>query len=185
LNESNMKKLAFMFLLAVFSIASCFAATISKENIIPKFYVLLIQETKPSVTDERDFFGGDECADVRSRLLAKKKIVSETPIWDYLREHRELFITKNIQKKEQFIANYSSVFQKRRMNLCKETSQMSDPEVLVTFPTKRDKGSSYSGESSVIFTLGKKCYLDIGASIISGNSKIFNEILFYDTGGWM
>ncbi len=155
------------------------AATLSPEEIVLRFYKLLVQVPTPSPSEENDFFGGNDCDNVRSALLSKmRESSSQTPIWDYLRNHREVFATQNIEDFNKMALLVSSPFKLLRSW---KNTRMDEAKVLVLFPTKRVAKSGYSGESVVVFTLGQKCYLDIGGTLVAGETKILFEKIYNDT----
>ena len=163
--------------------SACLAAVLPSDKIVPKFYSLITQNEKPSLADEKDFFGSDECDAVRSRILAKTTIQSNTPIWDYLRSHRELFITQNVKSPHQLLVIVSNPFRLMQLrplenNILKNIRQR---QVLATFPDNIVKGNAFNHLTYVVFVLGENCYLDIGSAIIGHIEKSLYEILYNQT----
>ena len=159
----------------------CQANTLTQGEIIPRFYTLLSQESKPSELEEKAFFGGNDCSDIRTMLASgSDKSASTTPIWDYLRSHRTLFIPEDSVNRTQPLVAVSSPF---TMSPFKNTAKATAAKVLVTFPTKRTSASGYSGNSAVLFSLGEEAsYLNIGATLILGNGKLLLEQVISDLG---
>jgi len=124
-----------------------------------------MSKAAPSVDDELKFFGGKECIDVRNKLLTKDIYKnSQTAIWDYLRLNRDAFITKNLKNIEQFLAIYSEPFESVR---AWNNHKVANKKVYVSFPEEltNPEKSVFHGRSSIVFTLGEACYLDIGATV--------------------
>lgn len=175
----NNIKMKSILLLSVF--ATCISsAEFEQAKIVPKFYEILAQVEKPSEQDEIEFFGGKECASVKKVILSHgDHSKSKTPIWDYVRSNKYFFTTKGLVDLSNARIQYSDpVHMVRLWN--KTTTE--DMKVYTTFPTEMvdDRGGS-SGVSMAIFTLGKNCYLDIGATFVSGSGKLFFEYVYKES----
>ncbi|MEO8615283.1 MAG: hypothetical protein ABI600_09095 [Luteolibacter sp.] len=165
-----------IILLYILSIALVSAdSKIEHSAIIPKFYQLLFSQEKPTKQDEFDFFGGKSCDAIRISISSNKKVAvhsnSETPIWDYLRNHLEFFSTLHINDATKMrIQATDPVEQVRLYN----STKIAEKKVFVTFPSDiiKQPGAS-TGVSVGIFTLGEDCYIDIGSTIIvSGTTRV-------------
>lgn len=104
-----MKKICIIIHVFIFSCLNGFC--LDRSEIVPQFYKMLMSKDALSTDDELTFFGGQECADVKNKLLTKDLYRnSKTPIWDYLRLNKDMFLTKNISNIQQFRATYSEPF---------------------------------------------------------------------------
>ena len=146
--------------------------------IIPKFYELLLNKEKPSEQDENDFFGGDECSHIRAVLTAEGIAQkSKTPVWDFVRKNKSLFITVNILNFNDARITYSAPFGMSRMW---NKTDKNEKYVCAKFPEKvlENEVKTSQGVSIIIFTLGEKCYLDIGKTVKTGSSSTFLDYLY-------
>lgn len=164
-----MKQIFLLLLLAI----SGHALALEPNQIVPKFYELLIQVEKPTAQDEVDFFGGEGSGDIAKVLRNKPAHEnSDTPVWDYLRMHKSSFLTSGPVIPGKARIQYSEPF--RSTKLWSEF-QPDEFQVYVTFGTNRDENGGNSGLSMVVFTLGKDRYLKIGETFVSGLVKLFGE----------
>lgn len=165
-----------ILLLATLLVTSAAAERLNPEKIIPRFYELLMQKEKPLQQDEIDFFGGDECEYIAKTIIKKDGFTkSRTPIWDFVRANRTLFITEGVTDLAVARIHYSTPFLTTR--LWNGTS----PDVMkiqVVFSTKKTGNTSYSGMSTAVFSLGKGCYIDLGATYISQDVVQFLEKVY-------
>lgn len=164
-----------LLLFIVSSLAVSALDQIDVADIIPKFYKTLYAADKPVKQDEIDFFGGKSCDPLRTILATNKAFEiyskSETPIWDYLRDHKDYFSTSNIKDTARMRIQASDPVAVSRLY---NNTKRQEKFVFVTFPTEIvvPPGGS-KGTSVGIFTLADDCYLDIGSTIIiSGDTKV-------------
>ena len=172
---------AFLFCLTVRAPAD----PLSPEKIVPRYYDLLTAVEKPSSADEQQFFGGYECDDVRAALSSQKKTGrTETPIWDYLRAHRDLFLTEGLDRfpvkagARQLIA-FSTPFRIYRKGR-DAANEPADFRVIAALPGKKVSTSAYTGSVMILFNLGHECYLNIGGTCINRNADVLLEKLILD-----
>jgi hypothetical protein len=121
-----------------------------------------MKDAPPSSQDERDFFG-DEDDGFKSLIIAKDKSNMGTPIWTYLREHRELFLPKGLRNKQKPMVIFSSPY---KIFLLGTGAQKDGLRVSAFFPAQQTSDHGFSGESGVTFILGQKAYLCIGATLV-------------------
>jgi hypothetical protein len=145
-----------------------------KNEVVPEFYRLLLQSNPPTLDNEKQFFGEnvDEIAVLLSQNQHYKFTKSKTPVWDYLRDHKDLFVTREQKSNEKLRA---LIRVSNPYNMSNNKSQ----EYFVTalFPDKYINGSSYEGLRSIIFRLGTSSYLDIGATILTSKNQMLFEKL--------
>ena len=166
-------KTLFLTLLLITSVA---AADLAPDRIIPRFYDLLMQAGKPSQQDETEFFGGVECQDIAKVILLKDGFAgSKTPLWDFLRTNRNSFITKGVTELSKARIHCSEPFHTFRLWNQTVTEEI---KVHTMFPTERSENGASSGFSTVIFTLGKSCYIDIGNTFVSGDARLFTDKVY-------
>jgi hypothetical protein len=165
-----------ILLILAFLSADCLARSLSQGEIVPKFYVLLYQEARPSEQDEREFFGGDDSEVFRTALKWSGKLSSDTPVWDYLREHRAIFMTQGSNDWQRLLG-VSSPF---KVTYLKNPNKEGDFKVLVTFPGKKVTKSGYEGSASVLFTLGDTSYLKIGVTELQTTKEALLERVYND-----
>ena len=157
--------------MTILFVTSTVAGEPKQEKIIPRFYELLLQPEKPILQDELDFFGGGECQDVTLSIIQKDKFSkSITPIWDFIRSNKSLFISDGISKLSSARILYSSPFTTTRLWSNTSPDQI---KIQVMFPTRVTPTKSSFGTSIVIFTLGTKCYIDIGNTFLSKDLYLF------------
>lgn len=156
------------FLVLLFLIKSVTAADLPPNQIIPRFYELLMQNDNPSEFNETEFFGGDECKFVTTTLKLKDDYKnSKTPIWDFLRRNKNLFITEGVSDLNKAKIHHTDpVITHRLWN----SSTWEEKSVHVLFPTEMNTKTASSGFSTVIFRLGQKCYINIAGTMISGQA---------------
>jgi hypothetical protein len=160
-----------------------FADSLKSEEVIPRFYLLLTQHADPSVEDEEAFFGGSECENVRSLLLSGSRAPGpQTPIWEYLRRHREMFVPQNSDLENLMVAasNPFTAEWLLKKGTCRPLTG-GGANVLVVFPARKMTKSGYNGVSAVEFALGQKCYLVIGGTLIFRDGKSVLEIVYDST----
>ena len=152
---------------------------IEENEIIPKFYQILFSQKLPSVEDERLFFGGRECSAIRGAILEKAKYsTSKIPIWEFARDHKYIFVTRNIKDISQFRAIISDPFISVRSWNGKI---IQGKRVYVSFSEKLDdpKGSSFSGFASVTFSLGDDSYINLESTTVNrSSSKPILDLVF-------
>jgi hypothetical protein len=149
-----------------------------ESEIIPQFYQILLRKSAPSIENERLFFGGKECSAVREGILKKERYSeSKTPIWDFVKDHRDLFLTKNAESEDQFHAIISKPFDSIRSW---NGNVIPEKRVYVSFAEQLDisEKSGVSGFASITFSLGKDCYINIGATTVcrSSSKAILNSV---------
>jgi len=168
-------------LFILFLATKLISAGLEKNMIIPKFYELLARNEKPSVSDEEDFFGGDESSPVKELVISIDKYKnSKTPTWDYIRDNKYFFITKNLQELANASIQYSSPVRMTRLWNLSEAEYL---VVYVHFPTKSlgpKKGSGSTGITIVRFKLGTDRYLNIDETFIVSSEKLFYEYVYTD-----
>jgi len=170
-----MKQIFLLLLLAI----SGHALALEPNQIVPKFYELLIQVEKPTKQDEVDFFGGEGSDYIVKVLRTKPEYEnSATPIWDYLRLHKSSFLTSGPAIAGKARINYSEPFRSTKLWSDFKSDEL---QVYALFGTSRDENGSNSGLSMVVFTLGKDCYLKIGETIVSESVKLFSEQIYEAT----
>jgi hypothetical protein len=164
-----------LLLLFVSSLAVSALEKIEPTEIIPKFYKILFSVDRPSEQDEINFFGGKSCDPLRTILSTNKVFLnyskSKTPIWDYLRDHKDYFLTLNIKEIARMRIQATDPVEVLRLY---NNTKRQEKLVFVTFPTEIvvPPGGS-KGISVGIFTLGEDCYLDVGSTImVSGDTKV-------------
>jgi len=173
-----MNKLLLLYLAAL----SCYltgrvlAGPLKPAEIVPLFYDVLTSVQNPSAENERAFFGGEECADVRAALSYSNAHHTETPIWDYLRAHRNIFYTEGAESFNGKLISYSTPFQ-----MGKKGHHEDEGRVLVAFAGKKLPAGGDTGNTIILFTLGSKCYLNIGASAINQQGFLLLEKVINDT----
>lgn len=152
---------------------------IEENEIISRFYQVLLSKELPSVEDERLFFGGFECSVIRDAILEKAEYSqSKIPVWEFVRHHKNVFITKDIVDSSQFRAQISEPF------ICVRSwdgNPNKDKRVHVSFPEKLidAKKLSFSGFATVTFCLGKSCYINIAATTVCrSSSKAISDLVF-------
>lgn len=155
----------------IFGTASVFVK-LEPGRIVPEFYRLLARSEEPSEQEESDFFGGEECSGIRTLILSSVKYSgSKTPIWKYVRDHKEFFVTAGLDDVSTARVMFSDPVRMTRIwNL------VTDEEFVVyaTFPTRMSgHGRESLGVSMARFTLGRSCYLNIGGTFVSGPSVLF------------
>ena len=171
------KQLIVLIFLSCFGMRA-FADTLGPQEIIPRFYTLLIQDENPSPENEREFFGGNECDPVRAMLKTEgKSSLSQTPIWDYLRSRREWFITKDCHNMEKINPQISSPFTLKRF---KQGTITNETRVLVILPARMTGPHTFDGVATVVFTLGKKCYLEIDSTVLRGDLELLAGRLYHN-----
>ena len=152
---------------------------IEENEIIPKFYQILLSKEMPSVEDEKLFFGGSECSALRDAILEKVRYSqSKIPVWEFARDHKDVFITKNIVDGSQFHALFSEPFISVRSW---DGNVNKDKRVHVSFPEELldPKKLSFSGFASITFSLGKSCYINIAATTVCRSStKAISDLVF-------
>ena len=170
-----MKQIILIFILTV----SGHASSLEPDEIVPKFYELLIQVEKPTKQDEVDFFGG-EGSDYIAKVLRTKPAYenSATPIWDYLRLHKSSFLTSGPAIAGKARINYSEPFRSTKLWSDFKSEQL---QVYAVFGTTRNEKGSNSGLSMVVFTLGTDCYLKIGETFVSGAVNLFSGQIYEAT----
>jgi hypothetical protein len=161
------------------------AEKLTPGQIVPRFYELLTRDASPSEADERAFFGDPKSGSdggVRALLVARTKTSSSTPIWDFLRQHKTLFLTKHLSQRNIYPSapglQISDPF--RFFRPSKGTYQ---PElrVLVTFPGEQQTEHGFFGNSLALFILGEDCYLDIaGTTVIRQRPMLLFEAIYYN-----
>lgn len=165
--------------LTLLLVTSASAADLAPDKIIPRFYELLMQVDKPSEQNETEFFGGAECQDVAKAILLKDGFAgSKTPLWDFIRINRNFFITKGVDELDKTRIHFSEPF--RTFRLWNRTTT-NDMKVHTMFPTERSENGTSSGFSTVIFTLGESCHIDIGNTFVSGAVKLFTDQVYEKT----
>ena len=164
----------------MFYLAGFATARIPADEVVPKFYQLLVQEADPTPKDEAEFFGGRECEPIRLQLASKSGYVeSQTPIWNYLRSHQDLFITKR-NPPDRTKLNIHISQPSIMMRNDKNQIPSDELRVFVMFGTEASATGAGRGVSIGTFVLGKESLLDIGVTMIAGNSKLFFDYLFHD-----
>ena len=162
--------------LALLLMSSAPAADLAPDKIIPRFYELLMQAEKPSEQDESEFFGGAECENVAKTILLKAGYSeTKTPVWDFLRNRKGFFITKGVADLGKARIHYSEPFHTSRLW---NGTTAEDRKVHTMFPTERAANGASSGVSTVIFTLGESCHIDIGNTFISGTVQLFTDQVY-------
>jgi hypothetical protein len=173
-------KLIITILILSLHIVTISSAKIEPEKIIPQFYHILAQAQEASEADELEFFGGDECGYIRTLVLAIPKYSSsKTPIWDYLRNHKDFFSTRGLKNNDKPRIQYTPPVRITRLWNGHIDEQLT---IFTSFPTAiidNKKGSS--GYTTIRFALGRACYIDIGATSISRLDKTFFELLYKDS----
>ena len=164
----------------IFGLAGSASARTPVSDIVPKFYQLLVQEAAPLQKDEADFFGGSECEPIRKQLASKPGYVeSRTPIWNYLRSHKNVFITKH-NPPDSTRLNIHISQPTTMMRIGKNKVPSNEVRVFVMFSTGTAATDQGHGISIGTFVIGTECLLDIGSTMIASNSKLFFDYLYHD-----
>jgi hypothetical protein len=161
-------------LLALLSITSATGENLAQDKIIPRFYELLMQETDPSENDEVDFLGNNEYIAKTIRLKSGYS-ESTTPVWDFLRTNRNFFITKGVVDLGKARIHFSEPFHTTRLW---NQAVSEDTKIYAMFPTEVAANGANTGNSLVIFTLGKNYYIEIGETFVSGSLKLFSDQVY-------
>jgi hypothetical protein len=159
------------------------AEKLTPGQIVPRFYELLTQDASPSQADELAFFGDPQSGSdggVRALLVARTKTISSTPIWDFLRQHKTLFLTKHLSQRNIYpsepglqISDPFRFFRPSKGNYRPEL------RVLVNFPEEQQTEHAFGGSSLALFILGEDCYLDIAATtVIRQRPMILYEAIY-------
>ena len=166
--------------LAIFVPTGFASARMPAAEVVPKFYQLLVQEADPSPQDEAEFFGGSECEPIRLQLASKPGYVaSQTPIWNYLRSHQDMFITKR-NPPDRARLNIHISQPSTMMRIGKNKIPSDEVRVFVMFGTGTAATGQGRGISIGTFVIGTECLLDIGATMIASNSQLFFDYLYHD-----
>ena len=172
----NKMKYGYHSLLFLVLIGNAYCGNLEQSKIVPKFYQILMNMAKTSAQDETDFFGGRECDSLRQILLTKEAYSkSITPIWDFIKDNKDFFITKNLLNLNDAKVHCSNPFENTRLW---NNSTDDRKKVYVLFPTemvKLGKKGSH-GRSTLLFTLGSGCYIDIEETLKAEISSTFLDV---------
>ena len=131
-----------------------------RDDVIDRFYSKLLADQPPGAADETEFFG---TKNVIKLLLQQRPEFrnSNTPVWDFLRRNKFLFIPLNYRSLKDIIV--TQPFDCK--SLGSQTARH-NTSVLVFFVS--DRNNAKSGFRSILFTLGDGCLIDIEGTYIRG-----------------
>jgi hypothetical protein len=162
-------------LVIFFSLYNLCYSDIKESEYVPLFYQLLFQDASPSIKNEIEFFSDQQNDRLREVLLTKADYKnSKTPIWSFVRNNPEFFVTKNVKNIDKLRLHYSEPFTFIRMW---NKTKWPEKKVWAMFATEKSLvGGGSSGMSSIMFTLGEKSYLNICSTINYKSGIFFSEI---------